>query len=48
MGDINQRLYIEKYAGLLKGPYLEVGSKDYGNTENLRSIFSKTFSKMRV
>ena len=41
MGSTNQLLYIQKYAEQLQGPYLEVGSKDYGNTQDIRSIFSK-------
>ena len=40
MGDINQLLYIKKFANELKGPYLEVGSKNYGNTQDLRPILS--------
>ncbi|HOM17487.1 MAG TPA: methyltransferase domain-containing protein, partial [Thermoguttaceae bacterium] len=38
MGDVNHRLFVEKYRQLLRGPYLEVGSKDYGSTENLRGV----------
>ena len=41
MGSTNQLLYIQKYAEQLQGPYLEVGSKDYGNTQDIRSFFSK-------
>ena len=41
MGSTNQLLYIQKYAEQLQGPYLEVGSKDYGNTQDIRSIFLK-------
>lgn len=40
MGDINQLLYVKKYAECFKGPYLEVGSKDYGNTQDMRSLFA--------
>ena len=39
MGDINQKIFIEKYAEQLNGPFLEVGSKDYGNTQDIRSLF---------
>lgn len=39
MGDINQFIFIQKYAGQLNGPYLEVGSKDYGSTQDLRPLF---------
>ena len=39
MGSINQLLFIQRHAPNLAGPYLEVGSKDYGNTQDLRSVF---------
>jgi hypothetical protein len=39
MGSTNQLLFIEKHAAKLEGPFLEVGSKDYGNTQDLRSRF---------
>jgi SAM-dependent methyltransferase len=38
MGDINQVLFIKQHIGDLPGPYLEVGSKDYGTTQDLRSL----------
>lgn len=41
MGDINQLIFIQKYAGQLKGPFLEVGSKNYGSTQDLRGLFAK-------
>ena len=40
MGNINQFIFIQKYAGQLNGPYLEVGSKDYGSTQDLRPLFA--------
>jgi len=40
MGDENQLLYIKRYEKEFVGPYLEVGSKDYGATQALRSIYS--------
>lgn len=40
MGDINQLLYIRQYANQFHGPYLEVGSKDYGSSQDLRSLFA--------
>jgi len=40
MGDINHRRFIQRYRADLAGPYLEVGSKDYGNTADLRSLFA--------
>jgi len=39
VGDINQLSFVTKHAAMFKGPFLEVGSKDYGSTQNLRSIF---------
>ena len=38
MGDANQYSFIQKYAEQLEGPYMEVGSKDYGTTQDIRSI----------
>ena len=40
MGDINQYLFIQKYAEEFSGPFLEIGSKDYGSTQDLRPLFS--------
>ena len=39
MGDVNQFLYIQRHEKELVGPYLEVGSKDYGSTQDLRTLF---------
>jgi hypothetical protein len=39
MGDINQLIFVQRHADGLCGPYLEVGSKNYGSTQNLRSMF---------
>lgn len=39
MGDINQLRFVEQYAARLEGPYLEAGSKNYGSTQDLRSLF---------
>lgn len=39
MGDLNQLDFLNRNLALFKGPYLEVGSKDYGSTQNLRSFF---------
>ena len=38
MGDVNQALFIERHLDRLRGPYLEVGSKDYGSTQDLRAL----------
>lgn len=40
MGDINQLLFIEKHRDQFVGPFLEVGSKDYGSTQDTRSLFA--------
>lgn len=40
MGDVNQRTFIQRHASEFSGPYLEVGSKDYGSTQDLRSLFA--------
>jgi hypothetical protein len=41
MGDINQLRFIQRHAARFTGPYLEVGSLNYGSTQDLRSIFAK-------
>ena len=40
MGDANQYSFIKEYANNLEGPYMEVGSKDYGTTQNIRPFLS--------
>ena len=40
MGDVNQLIFVRRHAGQFDGPYLEVGSRDYGTTQDLRSLFS--------
>jgi len=39
MGDINQYQLVLKNKKHLSGPFLEIGSRDYGSTRNLRSLF---------
>ena len=39
MGDANQLLFVKSVAHVLKGPVLEVGSRDYGNTQDFRALF---------
>ncbi len=48
MGDANQVLFIEKHAADLHGPYLEVGSKDYGSTADLRPLLGDSRQYTRV
>lgn len=40
MGDVNQWHFIRQRAARLRGPYLEVGARDYGTTQDLRSLFA--------
>jgi len=40
MGDVNQLLYVSRQASELQGPFLEAGSRDYGSTQDLRSLFT--------
>jgi hypothetical protein len=39
MGDLNQNAFIEEHMSLFDGPILEIGSRDYGTTPNLRPLF---------
>ena len=48
MGDANQLLFIQRHAEDLRGPYLEVGSKDYGSTRDLKSVFGPEDAYTRV
>jgi SAM-dependent methyltransferase len=40
MGDIHQLAFVDQHADQFEGPFLEVGSHDYGSTQDLRSRFS--------
>ena len=40
MGDINQKIYLQRFLPELQGPILEIGSKDYGNTASFRGQFA--------
>jgi SAM-dependent methyltransferase len=40
MGDKNQLIYVQKYAEQLNAPYLEIGSRNYGTTQDLRPLFA--------
>jgi SAM-dependent methyltransferase len=40
MGDRNQLLFVKQNASLFEGPFLEIGSRDYGDTQNLRALFA--------
>ena len=42
MGTVNDLIFIQNRINRFNGPYLEVGSKDYGNTQDIRSLFPKT------
>jgi len=39
MGGINDTIYMQNHISHFQGPYLEVGSKDYGNTQDIKSLF---------
>ncbi len=39
MGDRNQRLYLEQLLPSVEGPIVEIGSRDYGSTENFRELY---------
>ena len=39
MGDTNQYQFALEHKDALSGPFLEIGSRDYGNTQDLRSFF---------
>ena len=39
MGDVNQLIYLKTHLPELQGSILEVGSKDYGNTQNFRDVY---------
>ena len=40
MGDANQYQFVLEHRDRLEGPYLEIGSRNYGNTQDLRSLFA--------
>ena len=40
MGDENQLLFVQEHQQDFAGPYLEVGSRDYGTTQDLRKLFA--------
>lgn len=39
MGDLNQLRYVEARTARFRGPFLEVGARDYGTTQDLRPLF---------
>ena len=39
MGFKNHELFIKQHKSIFRGPFLEIGAKDYGSTVNLRAIF---------
>jgi SAM-dependent methyltransferase len=41
MGNINDLIFIQNQMKCFDEPYLEVGSKDYGNTQDIKSLFPK-------
>ena len=39
MGDINQLAFVREHIELFQPPFLEVGSRDYGTTQDFRPLF---------
>ena len=39
MGNINDLIFIQNQKNNFRGPYLEIGSKDYGNTQDIKTLF---------
>jgi SAM-dependent methyltransferase len=39
MGDVNQRIFLERGMPIVDGPVLEIGSRDYGNTVSFRDLY---------
>jgi|SRR3989344_853333 len=39
MGNLNQFNFVVENKNLVKGPILEIGGKDFGNTPNFRKVF---------
>lgn len=39
MGDANQCRFVQQHKDSLSGPFLEIGSRDYGSTRDLRALF---------
>ncbi len=39
MGDVNQRIFLERLVPRVDGPVLEIGSKDYGSTVSFRDLY---------
>ncbi|WP_293678546.1 class I SAM-dependent methyltransferase [uncultured Phenylobacterium sp.] len=39
MGDRNQIIFLQRFAPVVSGPILEIGSKDYGSTSSFREIY---------
>jgi len=48
MGDANQLQFVERHAEGFHGPYLEVGSKDYGTTQPLQQVLKHEGPYTRV
>ncbi len=48
MGDVNQLVFIRNHAADLDGPYLEVGSRDYGSTQDLQAVVAGEAEYLRV
>ena len=42
MGIVNDMIFVRKNTQEFEGPFLEVGSKNYGNTQPIREFFPAT------
>jgi hypothetical protein len=40
VGDVNQLIFARRHAHEFTGPFLEVGSRNYGNTQDFRSLLA--------
>jgi SAM-dependent methyltransferase len=40
VGDLNQRLFLERLMPRAGGPVLEIGAKDYGSTTSFRDLYA--------
>jgi len=40
VGDINQRLFLERLVPRVDGPVIEIGAKDYGSTTSFRDLYA--------
>jgi len=39
VGDVNQRIFLERLVPKVDGPVIEIGAKDYGSTTSFRDLY---------